>query len=81
LFYLWGAEKEIKEVIMSDTEKPAYRLLTGEDTHDFCVRVSTALAEGYVLYGSPSCTFDPKANRMLVSQAVIKPAFSPQTSR
>ncbi|WP_169543155.1 DUF1737 domain-containing protein [Sneathiella aquimaris] len=55
-----------------DKEKPYYRLLTGEDTHAFCVRVSEALEEGYVLYGSPSCTFDPKANRMLVAQAVIK---------
>lgn len=56
---------------MSD-EKPLYRLLTGEDTHEFCVRVSEALKEGYVLYGSPSCTFDPNENRMMVAQAVIK---------
>lgn len=56
-------------------EKPAYRLLTGEDTHDFCVRVSTALAEGYVLYGSPSSSFDSHANRLMVAQAVVKPEF------
>lgn len=57
---------------MSD-EKPAYRLLTGEDTHAFCERVSKALTEGYVLYGSPAATFDPNTNRMLVAQAVIRP--------
>lgn len=51
-------------------EKPVYRLLTGEDSHEFCVRVSEAIEEGYVLYGSPSCTFDPNTNRMLVAQAV-----------
>ncbi|MFC4270032.1 DUF1737 domain-containing protein [Sneathiella chungangensis] len=56
-------------------EKPGYRLLTGEDTHDFCVRVSKALAEGYVLYGSPAATFDPNTNRMLVAQAVVRPDF------
>ena len=54
-------------------EKPSYRLLTGEDTHAFCLRVSDALAEGYVLYGSPTATFDPNTNRMLVAQAVVRP--------
>lgn len=60
---------------MSD-EKPVYRLLSGEDTHAFCVRVSNALAEGYVLYGSPAATFDPNTNRMLVAQAVVRPEFA-----
>ncbi|USG62060.1 DUF1737 domain-containing protein [Sneathiella marina] len=54
-------------------EKPSYRLLTGEDTHEFCLRVSDALAEGYVLYGSPAATYDAKAERMRVAQAVIRP--------
>ncbi len=53
-------------------EKPVYRLLTGEDNHDFCERVSEAIRDGYVLYGSPSCTFDPNTNRMLVAQAVVR---------
>ena len=57
---------------MSD-EKPSYRLLTGLDDHAFCVRVSAALAEGYVLYGSPACTYGPDQGRMLVAQAVILP--------
>ncbi len=62
---------------MSDNERPAYRLLTGTDDHAFCVRVSDALAEGYVLYGSPSCTYDPNQDRMLVAQAVILPEAQP----
>ncbi|MEO1995100.1 MAG: DUF1737 domain-containing protein [Planctomycetaceae bacterium] len=37
----------------------------------FCVRVSEALADGYVLYGSPSCTYDPEQGRVIVAQAVI----------
>lgn len=53
-------------------EKPSYRLLTGEDSHEFCIRVSEALAEGYVLYGSPAATYDAKSDRMLVAQAVIR---------
>ncbi|MDP6344949.1 MAG: DUF1737 domain-containing protein [Alphaproteobacteria bacterium] len=58
---------------MSEDEKPAYRLLTGVDDHAFCVRVSEALAEGYVLHGSPACTYDPNQDRMLVAEAVILP--------
>ncbi|MBT3331943.1 MAG: DUF1737 domain-containing protein [Rhodospirillaceae bacterium] len=61
---------------MSDTERPSYRLLTGTDDHAFCVRVSEALADGYLLYGSPSCTYDPDQGRMLVAQAVILPSVS-----
>lgn len=62
-------------------EKPSYRLLTGEDTHEFCVRVSNALAEGYILYGTPAATFDPATNRMLVAQAVIRPDVAVGSSR
>ena len=57
-------------------EKPDYRLLTGEDTHAFCLRVSEALAEGYVLYGSPAATFDPSTSQMMVAQAVVRPEFA-----
>ena len=56
---------------MSDTERPSCRLLTGLDDHAFCVRVSEALADGYVLYGSPACTYDPEQGRVIVAQAVI----------
>lgn len=57
---------------MSD-EKPSYRLLTGEATHEFCLRVSNALVDGYVLYGSPATTYDVNSDRMLVAQAVVRP--------
>ena len=52
------------------TDKPRYRLLTGPDDHEFCERVSAALEEGYVLYGSPAITHD--GERCIVAQAVIK---------
>ena len=54
----------------SGAEAPlAYRLLTGPDDRSFCERVSAALAEGYVLYGSPSVTFD--GDRVIAAQAVV----------
>lgn len=49
--------------------KPIYRLLTGIDNKDFCLKVSEALASGYELYGSPSITYNGKDN--IVAQAVI----------
>lgn len=48
-----------------------YRLLTGPDDHAFCERISAALAEGYVLYGSPSITNTPDG--VIAAQAVILP--------
>lgn len=48
-----------------------YRLLTGPDTAAFCERVSEALAEGYVLYGSPALTWD--GTTTYVAQAVVLP--------
>ena len=48
-----------------------YRLLTGPDTAAFCERVSAALDAGYVLYGSPSLTFD--GTTTYVAQAVVLP--------
>ncbi|WP_373085921.1 DUF1737 domain-containing protein [Sneathiella sp.] len=54
-------------------DKPSYRLLTGEDSYAFCQRVSDALKEGYILYGSPAATFDSNSNRVIVAQAVIRP--------
>jgi hypothetical protein len=50
---------------------PVYRLLTGPDDDGFCQRVSAALALGYVLYGSPTSTFD--GERVIVGQAVLWP--------
>ncbi len=48
-----------------------YRLLTGPDDASFCERVSAALNEGYVLYGSPSISTAGGHN--VVAQAVILP--------
>ncbi len=53
--------------------KLRYRLLTGPDDHAFCERVSQALAEGYVLYGSPAITFNGDNGTAVVAQAVILP--------
>ena len=58
---------------MSDT-KPSYRLLTGPDDHVFCERVADALAEGYVLYGSPAITHD--GTSCIVAQAVVLPGVA-----
>jgi hypothetical protein len=51
---------------------PRYRLLSGPDDDAFCHRVGAALELGYVLHGSPACTFD--GNRVVVVQALIWPS-------
>ncbi|AJT42021.1 DUF1737 domain-containing protein [Psychromicrobium lacuslunae] len=51
-----------------------YRLLTGPDDHAFCQRVSDAIAEGYVLYGSPSVTSN--GGQVIAAQAVVLPGFN-----
>lgn len=53
-------------------EKLAYRLFTGPDDRSFCERVAAALAEGYVLHGSPAATFN--GSTVIVAQAVVLPA-------
>jgi hypothetical protein len=53
-------------------EKLSYRLITGPDDRAFCERISAALAEGYVLHGSPAATFN--GTRVIVAQAVVLPA-------
>ncbi|WP_371766971.1 DUF1737 domain-containing protein [Massilia sp.] len=50
---------------------PAYRILTGPDDASFCRRVSAALEQGYLLYGSPAATFNGES--VIVAQAVIWP--------
>ena len=55
----------------AETERLAYRLLTGADDAAFCQRVSDALADGYELYGSPSIAVGPEGTR--VCQAVLLP--------
>lgn len=53
-------------------EKLAYRLITGPDDRAFCERISAALAEGYVLHGSPAATFN--GTTVIVAQALLLPA-------
>ena len=60
---------------MSDPASPdaplSYRLLTGTDDRSFCEKISAALADGYVLYGSPSVTVN--GDRVVAAQAVVQP--------
>ena len=49
--------------------KIKYKLITGKDDSSFCERISELLEEGYILYGSPSSTFN--GNDVIVAQAVI----------
>ena len=62
---------------MAGETLPKYRLLTGVDNAEFCERVSRELEKGYVLYGSPACTFNPETGEMLVAQAIIRPELKP----
>lgn len=55
---------------------PTYRLLTGKDDSAFCKRVSEAIAMGYLLYGSPSATFN--GQDVIVAQAVVWPSVQDQ---
>jgi len=51
--------------------KLKYRLLTGVDDRSFCEKVSQALADGYILHGSPALSFN--GQNIIVAQAVILP--------
>ena len=51
-----------------------YRLLTGEDSSEFCHKVTKALDAGWVLHGSPAYAFDHAAGVMRCAQAVTKEA-------
>ncbi len=53
---------------MSDERLP-YKLLTGTDDRAFCEKVSAALADGYVLWGSPAITHD--GTTVVTAQAVV----------
>ena len=47
-----------------------YRFLTGPDDDAFCLRVSEALNNGWMLYGNPTLTFDGKTP--IAGQAITK---------
>lgn len=50
----------------------AYRLLTEEDTSEFCHKVTKALADGWQLYGDPTYAYDASTGKMRCGQAVTK---------
>lgn len=50
----------------------AYRLLTAEDSSDFCHKVTKALNQGWELYGDPQFCFDDVEGKRYCAQAVIK---------
>ena len=49
-----------------------YRLLTGDDSSEFCHKVTEALSNGWELYGSPIQAHDATVGVMRCGQAVIK---------
>ena len=49
-----------------------YRFLSGEDDSSFCHKVTKALSEGWVLYGSPSYAYDANEQKMKCGQAVTR---------
>ena len=57
-----------------------YRLLTEDDTSEFCHKVSAALAKGWVLHGDPQYGYDHANGVMRCAQAVTKevePEYTP----
>ncbi len=56
-----------------NSDRLTYRLFTGPDDHQFCERVSEALADGYILYGGPAITYDGPQGTSIVAQAVVLP--------
>jgi len=58
-----------------------YSYLTGPDDAAFCHRVTERLNRGWELYGSPTLAYDPKRDRMIAGQVVVKEvvgaAYSP----
>ena len=49
-----------------------YRLLTGDDSSEFCHKVSEALSKGWELYGDPTYAHDATVGVMRCGQAVVK---------
>jgi hypothetical protein len=54
-----------------------YRLLTEDDSSEFCHKVSRALAQGWELYGDPVMSFDAARGVTRCGQAVIKEVEAP----
>jgi hypothetical protein len=57
-----------------------YRLLTEDDSSEFCHKVTLALSKGWVLYGNPTYAFDHANGVMRCGQAVTKDVYAPYSS-
>jgi hypothetical protein len=57
-----------------------YRLLTEDDTSEFCHKVSLALSKGWELHGSPTYAFDHANGVMRCGQAVTKDVDAPYSA-
>jgi hypothetical protein len=66
-----GRETVGEGVVVSDSQRLRYRVLTGPDDATFCERVSAALDEGYQLHGGPTLTFN--GSDVIVGQALVLP--------
>ena len=49
-----------------------YRFFTGEDSSDFCHKVSLALSKGWTLYGDPLYSYDSHSSKIRCAHAVVK---------
>ena len=49
-----------------------YRLLTEDDSSEFCHKVTEALSKGWELYGDPTYAHDATVGGMRCGQAVVK---------
>ena len=49
-----------------------YRLLTEDDSSEFCHKVTEALSKGWDLYGDPTYAHDATVGVMRCGQAVVK---------
>ena len=49
-----------------------YRLITEDDTSNFCHLVTEAMSKGWTLHGSPQYAFDQANGVMRCAQAVVK---------
>ena len=59
-----------------------YRLLTEDDSSEFCHKVTEALSKGWELYGNPTYAHDATVGVMRCGQAVVKEvegSYSPGT--
>ena len=49
-----------------------YRLITGDDTNEYCHKVTEALSKGWELHGSSDYAYDAARGSMRCGQAVVK---------